>query len=162
DASEFTVYRDIKDKLIDRGIPEGEIAFIHDAKTDVQRDKLFSKVRSGDTRIIIGSTFKMGTGTNIQNKLVAIHHRDCPCRPEDIEQREGRILRQGNENDEVEVLRYVTQGTFDAYLWQIVEQKQSFITQVMTSKSIARSCEDIDETVLSYAEVKSLATGNPL
>lgn len=162
EGGSFSIYHDLKSKLIHRGMAAGEIAFIHDAKTEVQRDTLFAKCRSGDIRVIIGSTAKMGTGTNIQDRLVALHHLDCPWRPADIEQREGRILRQGNKNPEVAIYRYVTKNTFDAYLWQIVEQKQRFIAQVMTSKSIARSCEDVDETVLSYAEVKALAMGNPL
>ncbi|MCX7748219.1 MAG: DEAD/DEAH box helicase family protein [Clostridia bacterium] len=158
----FCVYDDVKKKLVERGIPIDEICFIHDAKNEVQREKMFSQLRSGEKRIIIGSTSKMGTGTNIQQKLVALHHLDCPYRPADIEQREGRILRQGNKNEVVEIFRYVTKNTFDSYLWQIVEQKQRFISQVMTSKSVARSCDDVDETVLSFAEVKALATGNPL
>jgi len=157
----FSVYNYIKENLINKGIPENEICFIHDANTEVQREKLFSDMRYGNKRIILGSTFKMGTGVNIQDRLVALHHLDCPYRPSDIEQREGRILRQGNMNEEVNIYRYVTKDTFDSYLWQIVEQKQKFISQVMTSKSISRNCEDIDETVLSYAEVKALATGDP-
>lgn len=158
----FNVYDYIKERLIELGVNQDEICFIHDAKTEVQKDKMFEELRKGEKRVIIGSTAKMGTGTNIQNKLVALHHVDCPYRPSDIEQREGRILRQGNENDEVNIYRYVTKGTFDSYMWQLVEQKQKFISQVMTSKSTARSCEDLDEVVLSYAEVKALATGNPL
>lgn len=158
----FTVYEYIKKSLIEKGIPEKEICFIHDAKTEIQRDKIFEEVISGSKRIIIGSTQKMGTGTNIQHKLVALHHVDCPYRPSDIEQREGRILRQGNTNEEVNIYRYVTKDTFDAYLWQMVENKQKFISQVMTSKTPLRNCEDIDEAVLSFAEVKALATGNPL
>jgi len=158
----FSVYDDAKKKLIERGIPAEEICFIHDARNEVQRERMFSQLRSGEKRIIFGSTSKMGTGTNIQTRLVALHHLDCPFRPADIEQREGRILRQGNKNEVVEIFRYVTKSTFDSYLWQIVEQKQRFISQVITGKSIARSCEDIDETVLSFAEVKALAIGNPL
>lgn len=158
----FSIYDDAKKKLIERGMPADEICFIHDAQNEVQREKMFSQLRSGEKRIIIGSTAKMGTGTNIQSKLVALHHLDCPYRPSDIEQREGRILRQGNKNEVVEIFRYATKNTFDSYLWQIVEQKQRFISQVMTSKSVARSCDDIDETVLSFAEVKALATGNPM
>ena len=161
DKSVFSVYNYIKDELIRTGIAEKEICFIHDANNEVQRETMFSELRKGSKRIIIGSTDKMGTGTNIQNKLVALHHLDVPWRPSDIEQREGRILRQGNMNKEVNIYRYVTKDTFDAYMWATVENKQKFISQVMTSKSIARNCEDIDETVLSYAEVKALATGNP-
>ena len=162
EKNKFTVYDYIKNNLTERGIPEDEICFIHDAKTEIQRDKMFEEVRQGSKRIIIGSTQKMGTGTNIQDKLVALHHVDCPFRPSDIEQREGRILRQGNKNEEVNIYRYVTKDTFDAYLWQMVENKQKFISQVMTSKVPLRNCEDIDDTVLSFAEVKALATGNPL
>lgn len=158
----FNVYDDIKAKLIARGIPANQICFIHDAKNEAEREKMFSDLRSGTKRVIIGSTFKMGTGTNIQDRLIALHHLDCPFRPSDIAQREGRILRQGNKNEEVYIYRYVTKNTFDSYLWQLVEQKQRFISQIMTSKSISRSCEDIDETILSFAEVKALATGNPL
>ena len=159
---EFTVYDYIKKELILRGVPEDDICFIHDANNEVQREQMFSDMRSGNKRIIIGSTSKMGTGTNIQNRLVALQHVDCPYRPADIEQREGRIIRQGNMNDEVNIYRYVTKDTFDSYLWQLVENKQKFISQIMTSKSVVRSCEDIDDAVLSYAEVKALATGNPL
>jgi hypothetical protein len=158
----FNVYDDIKTKLSSHGIPADEICFIHDAKNEAQREKMFSDLRSGIKRIIIGSTVKMGTGVNIQSRLIALHHLDCPYRPSDIEQREGRILRQGNKNEEVYIYRYVTKNTFDSYLWQLVEHKQRFISQVMTSKSVSRSCEDVDETVLSFAEVKALATGNPL
>ena len=161
DGEGFCAYYDIKKKLVNRGIPENEICIIHDAKTKKQKESMFSAMRTGEKRIIIGSTAKMGTGTNIQNKLVALHHLDCPWRPADIEQRDGRILRQGNENDEVEIFRYVTKDTFDAYLWQIVEQKQRFISQVMTSKSVNRSCDDIDDVVLNYAEIKALAMGDP-
>ncbi len=155
------VYTDLKGKLMAKGIPEYEIAFIHDAKTEVQKSALFSKVRAGQVRVLIGSTFKMGAGTNVQRKLVALHHLDIPWRPSDIEQREGRIIRQGNENDHVVVYRYVTKGTFDAYMWQTIENKQKYIGQIMTSKTPVRSCEDIDEQVLSYAEVKALAVDNP-
>ena len=157
----FNVYDDIKGKLALKGVPEAEIAFIHDANTEVKKKEMFSKVRNGDIRVLIGSTSKMGAGTNVQKKLVAIHDLDCPWRPADLEQRLGRIVRQGNENEEVEVFRYVTEQTFDAYLFQLVENKQKFISQIMTSKSPVRSAEDIDETALSYAEIKALATGNP-
>lgn len=155
------VYTDLKGKLMEKGIPEYEIAFIHDAKTEVQKSALFSKVRAGQVRVLIGSTFKMGAGTNVQRKLVALHHLDIPWRPSDIEQREGRMIRQGNENKHVEVYRYVTKGTFDAYMWQTIENKQKYIGQIMTSKTPVRSCEDIDEQALSYAEVKALAVDNP-
>ena len=155
------VYTDLKRKLMAKGIPEHEIAFIHDAKTEVQKSALFSKVRAGQVRVLIGSTFKMGAGTNVQRKLVALHHLDIPWRPSDIEQREGRMIRQGNENKHVEVYRYVTKGTFDAYMWQTIENKQKYIGQIMTSKTPVRSCEDIDEQALSYAEVKALAVDNP-
>lgn len=158
----FNVYQEIKDQLIEKGLPEKEIAFIHDAKTDQQRDALFDKVRSGEVRVIIGSTQKLGTGTNIQDKLIAAHHIDCPWKPSDLTQREGRILRQGNENDTVEIYRYVTKGTFDSYLWQIQEQKLTYISQVMNGSNINRSMDDLDETVLSAAEVKAIATDNPL
>jgi N12 class adenine-specific DNA methylase/adenine-specific DNA methylase len=161
-SGQFNVYDEMKKCLVEKGIPEKEIAFVHDAKTDEQREALFEKVRMGEIRILLGSTGKLGTGTNVQNKLVAVHHLDCPWRPSDIEQRDGRILRQGNENPVVRIFRYVTKGTFDAYLWQIQEQKLKYITQVMTGKSISRSCEDMDETVLSAAEVKAVATSNPL
>jgi N12 class adenine-specific DNA methylase len=157
----FNVYDDIKQKLKDKGIPEDEIAFIHDANSETQKKELFGKVRSGHVRVLIGSTQKMGSGTNVQHKLVALHDLDCPWRPSDLEQRSGRILRQGNTNPEVEIFRYVTEQTFDAYLFQLVENKQKFISQIMTSKSPVRSAEDIDETALSYAEIKALATGNP-
>ncbi|MBF4692320.1 DEAD/DEAH box helicase family protein [Fusibacter sp. Q10-2] len=158
----FSIYPYIKNELIKRGIPEKEICFIHDANSEAQRETLFSDMRSGNKRIILGSTAKMGTGTNIQDRLIALHHLDCPWRPSDLEQREGRILRQGNQNEAVNIYKYVTKSTFDSYLWQIVENKQRFISQIMTSKSVARNAEDIDETVLSFAEVKALATGNPL
>ena len=158
----FSVYPYIKEELIKRGVAEQEICFIHDAKSDVQRETMFEDIRSGNKRIILGSTQKMGTGVNIQDRLIALHHLDVPWRPSDLIQRQGRILRQGNKNEEVNIYRYVTKGTFDAYSWQIIENKQRFISQIMTSKSIVRSAEDIDETVLSYAEIKALATGNPL
>ena len=158
----FTVYNYLKQELITRGVPEEEICFIHDAKTDEQRDRMFSDVRAGRKRIIIGSTEKLGVGTNIQTRMVAAHHIDCPWKPSDIEQREGRIIRQGNENEEVNIYRYVTKGSFDAYLWGIVETKQRFISQVFTSRELARICEDIDETVLNFAEIKAVASENPL
>ena len=161
-AGVFNVYDDMKAKLIERGIPETEIAFIHEANTDARKTELFGKVRSGAVRVLMGSTAKLGAGTNVQKRLIALHHLDVPWRPSDIEQREGRILRQGNENKEVYVFRYVTEGTFDAYSWQLIENKQKFIGQIMTSKSPARSCDDMDEAALSYAEVKALAAGNPL
>ena len=159
---EFDVYNYIKTELVRRGIPAGEIAFIHDAKTDAAREALFKEMRLGTKKILIGSTEKCGTGVNVQTHLVAMHHVDCPWKPSSIEQREGRGLRQGNENDTVAVYRYVTKGTFDAYSWSVVENKQRFISQVMTSKSIGRSCEDIDEVTFQYAEIKAVATGNPL
>ena len=157
----FSVYNDIRDKLLARGIPSEEIAFIHDANTDVQKKELFSKVRRGAVRILMGSTFKMGAGTNVQDLIIASHDLDCPWRPRDLEQRAGRTIRQGNKNPKVEIIRYVTEGTFDAYLYQTIENKQKYISQIMTSKSPARSVEDIDEVALSYAEIKALATGNP-
>ena len=157
----FNVYDDLKAKLVRMGIPETEIAFIHDAKTEAQKAALFTNVRSGNVRILLGSTAKMGAGTNVQKRLIAEHHLDIPWRPSDIEQREGRILRQGNENSKVDIFRYVTENTFDSYMWQTIESKQKFISQIMTSKSPVRSCEDVDETALSYAEIKALATGNP-
>ena len=159
---QFNVYDEFKRVLMEKGVPENEIAFIHDAKTEAQRDALFDKVRDGEIRILLGSTSKLGTGVNVQDKLIAVHHLDCPWKPSDIEQRSGRILRQGNQNKVVKILQYVTKSTFDSYLWQIQEQKLRFITQVMTGKSIARSCEDMDETVLSAAEVKAVATNNPM
>lgn len=159
---QFNVYDEMKSTLMEKGIPENEIAFIHDAKTDIQRDTLFRKVREGEVRVLLGSTAKVGTGTNVQNKLIAGHHIDCPWRPSDIIQRDGRVIRQGNENDVVHMYRYVTKSTFDAYLWQIQEQKLSYISQVMTGKSISRDCADLDETVLTAAEVKAVATSNPL
>ena len=155
------VYHDIKRKLMNRGVPEEEIAFIHEANTELRKTELFGKVRSGQVRFLIGSTQKMGAGTNVQDRLVAMHHLDVPWRPSDIEQQEGRILRQGNRNDTVSIFRYVTEGTFDSYSWQVIENKQKFISQIMTSKSPVRSCEDVDEAALTYAEVKALATGNP-
>ena len=158
----FNVYDDIKNKLIECGVPEEEIKFIHEAKTEKQKDDLFKKVRNGDVRVLLGSTQKMGAGTNVQDKLIALHDIDCPWRPSDLEQRSGRIIRQGNKNPKVHIYRYVTEQTFDAYLYQLVEGKQKFASQIMTSKSPVRSAEDIDETALSYAEIKMLATGNPL
>jgi len=160
-ADTFSVYTDIRDKLIAKGIPESEIAFIHDAKTEVQKAEMFKKVRKGEIRVLLGSTQKMGAGTNVQDRLIALHDLDCPWRPSDLEQRSGRIIRQGNSNEEVEIFRYVTEQTFDAYLYQLVEGKQKFASQIMSSKSPVRSAEDIDETALSYAEIKMLATGNP-
>ena len=157
----FNVYDDIRRKLEEKGVPNQEIAFIHEANTELKKAELFSKVRSGDVRFLLGSTAKMGAGTNVQDKLIALHHLDVPWRPSDIEQQEGRILRQGNQNPKVKIFRYVTEGTFDSYSWQVIENKQKFIGQIMTSKSPVRSCEDIDESALSYAEVKALATGNP-
>ena len=157
----FNVYEDICNKLKEKGVPPEEIAFIHDANTEKRKAELFAKVRSGQVRFLLGSTAKMGAGTNVQDRLIALHHLDVPWRPSDIEQQEGRILRQGNMNDKVKIFRYVTEGTFDSYSWQLIENKQKFIGQIMTSKSPVRSCEDIDEAALSYAEVKALATGNP-
>ena len=157
----FNVYEDIRDKLMAKGVPEQEIAFIHDANTETRKAELFAKVRSGQVRFLLGSTAKMGAGTNVQDRLIALHHLDVPWRPSDIEQQEGRILRQGNLNPKVKIFRYVTEGTFDSYSWQLIENKQKFIGQIMTSKSPVRSCEDIDEAALTYAEVKALATGNP-
>ena len=157
----FNVYEDIRDKLMVKGVPENEIAFIHDANTETRKAELFAKVRSGQVRFLLGSTAKMGAGTNVQDRLIALHHLDVPWRPSDIEQQEGRILRQGNLNPKVKIFRYVTEGTFDSYSWQLIENKQKFIGQIMTSKSPVRSCEDIDEAALTYAEVKALATGNP-
>lgn len=155
------VYHDIKRKLIRKGVPEEQIAFIHEANTELRKTELFGKVRSGQVRFLLGSTQKMGAGTNVQDRLIALHHLDVPWRPSDIEQQEGRILRQGNQNDTVSIFRYVTEGTFDSYSWQVIENKQKFISQIMTSKSPVRSCEDVDEAALTYAEVKALATGNP-
>ena len=160
-AGEFSVYTDIRQKLIERGIPESEIKFIHEADTEAKKQELFKKVRCGEVRILMGSTQKMGAGTNVQNKIIASHDLDCPWRPADLEQRAGRTVRQGNENPKVGLYRYVTEGTFDAYCWQLVEGKQKFASQIMTSKSPVRSCEDVDATALSYAEIKMLAADNP-
>ena len=157
----FTVYEDIRQKLIAQGMPAGQIAFIHDANTEVKKKELFAKVRTGQVRVLLGSTAKMGAGTNVQDRLVALHDLDCPWRPGDLAQRKGRIERQGNQNPLVHVYRYVTEGTFDAYLWQTVENKQKFISQIMTSKSPVRSCDDVDETALSFAEIKALCAGDP-
>ena len=157
----FNVYEDVREKLVAMGIPREEVAFIHEAGTETKKAELFSKVRSGHVRILLGSTPKLGAGTNIQDRLVALHHLDAPWKPADLEQQEGRILRQGNQNDKVQIYRYVTENTFDAYMWQILENKQKFISQIMTSKSPVRACEDVDDTALSYAEIKALATGNP-
>lgn len=159
--SNFSVYEDIRSKLIARGVPQEEIAFIHDANTEVKKKDLFAKVRAGQVRVLIGSTAKMGAGTNCQDRLIALHDLDCPWRPGDLEQRSGRIVRQGNMNPDVQIYRYATEGTFDSYLWQTVENKQKFISQIMTSKSPVRSCEDIDEAALSYAEIKALCAGDP-
>ena len=158
---EFNIYDDIREKLVAMGIPKEEIAFIHEANSDKQKDELFAKVRKGDVRILLGSTQKMGAGTNVQNKLIALHDLDVPWRPADLEQRAGRIVRQGNENKEVNIYRYVTENTFDAYLWQTIENKQKFISQIMTSKTPVRVAEDVDESSLNYAEIKALATGDP-
>lgn len=158
----FNVYQDVREKLVELGIPEEEVAFIHEAGTEARKAELFAKVRSGQVRILLGSTPKLGAGTNIQDRLIALHHLDCPWKPSDLEQQEGRILRQGNLNEKVQIYRYVTENTFDAYMWQILENKQKFISQIMTSKSPVRACEDVDDTALSYAEIKALATGNPL
>jgi hypothetical protein len=160
DEKDFTVYDDIRDKLVARGIPREQIAFIHEANTETRKKELFSKVRSGQVRVLMGSTFKMGAGMNVQDRLVALHDLDAPWRPGDLEQRSGRIIRQGNMNPEVHIYRYVTEATFDAYLWQTLENKQKFISQIMTSKSPVRSCDDIDETALSYAEIKALCAGD--
>ena len=161
DKDSFNVYSDIKRKLMEKGVPEEEIRFIHEANSDTQKAELFAKVRSGQVRFLLGSTGKMGAGTNVQDRLVALHHLDVPWRPSDIEQQEGRILRQGNRNDKVYIFRYIKKSTFDSYMWQTIENKQKFISQIMTSKSPVRSCEDVDEVTLSYAEIKALATGNP-
>lgn len=151
----------MREKLVARGIPKEEIAFIHEYNTEAKKAELFTKVRAGQVRILMGSTPKLGAGTNVQDRLIALHHLDCPWKPSDLEQQEGRILRQGNQNDKVKIFRYVTENTFDAYMWQILENKQKFISQIMTSKSPVRACEDVDDTALSYAEIKALATGNP-
>ena len=158
---EFNIYDDIREKLVAMGVPKEEIAFIHEANSDKQKDELFAKVRKGDVRILLGSTQKMGAGTNVQNKLIALHDLDVPWRPADLEQRAGRIVRQGNENEKVNIYRYVTENTFDAYLWQTIENKQKFISQIMTSKTPVRVAEDVDESSLNYAEIKALATGDP-
>nr|WP_243271659.1 SNF2-related protein [Enterocloster clostridioformis] len=158
----FNVYDFLKQELIRKGIPENEIAFIHDAHSDKQKEELFADMRSGRKRILLGSTSMMGTGTNIQKRLVAAHHIDCPWKPSDIEQREGRIIRQGNDNEEVNIYRYITKKTFDSYLWGIVENKQRFISQIMTDKTVERECQDVDETILSFAEIKAIASGNPM
>ena len=160
-VSDFNVYEDLRSKLIARGVPPEEIAFIHDANTEVKKKELFAKVRAGQVRVLIGSTAKMGAGTNCQDRLIALHDLDCPWRPGDLEQRSGRIVRQGNMNPDVQIYRYATEGTFDSYLWQTVENKQKFISQIMTSKSPVRSCDDIDEAALSYAEIKALCAGDP-
>lgn len=160
-AKPFTVYEDIRSKLIAQGIPPEQIAFIHDANSEAKKKELFGKVRSGQVRVLLGSTAKMGAGTNVQDRLVAIHDLDCPWRPGDLQQRKGRIERQGNQNEKVHVFRYVTEGTFDAFLWQTVENKQKFISQIMTSKSPVRSCNDVDEVALSFAEIKALCAGDP-
>ena len=157
----FNVYDDIRTKLIRMSIPAEEIAFIHSADTDTKKKELFAKVRQGKVRVLLGSTLKMGAGTNVQERLIAIHDLDVPWRPADLEQRAGRIVRQGNTNPEVDIYRYITEGTFDAYSYQLLESKQKFISQIMTSKSPVRSAEDVDETALSYAEIKALASGNP-
>ena len=156
----FNVYDDVRNKLTEKGIPKEEIAFIHEYNTEVKKAELFAKVRAGQVRILMGSTPKLGAGTNVQDRLIALHHLDCPWKPSDLEQQEGRILRQGNQNEKVKIFRYVTENTFDAYMWQILENKQKFISQIMTSKSPVRACEDVDDTALSYAEIKALATGN--
>lgn len=157
----FNVYDDLKKKLMEKGVPEKEIAFIHSANTEVKKMDLFQKVKTGQVRFLLGSTAKMGAGTNVQDRLIALHHLDVGWKPSDLEQREGRIIRQGNMNKKVQIYRYVTESTFDSYMWQLIENKQKFISQIMTSKSPVRSCEDVDEAALSYAEVKALATGNP-
>lgn len=157
----FNVYDDVREKLVAKGIPREEIAFIHEANTETKKAELFAKVRSGQVRILLGSTQKLGAGTNIQDRLIALHHLDCPWKPSDLEQQEGRILRQGNRNQKVKIFRYVTENTFDSYMWQILENKQKFISQIMTSKSPVRACDDVDDTALTYAEIKALATGNP-
>ena len=152
---------DVREKLVARGVPREEVAFIHEYNTETKKADLFAKVRAGQVRILMGSTPKLGAGTNIQDRLIALHHLDCPWKPSDLEQQEGRILRQGNRNKQVKIYRYVTENTFDSYMWQILENKQKFISQIMTSKSPVRACDDVDDTALSYAEIKALATGNP-
>ena len=159
---EFNIYDELKQMLIAMGLPESEIAFVHDATTEAQRSKLFAKVLSGEIRVLMGSTFKLGLGVNVQNKLVALHHLDVPWRPADMTQREGRILRQGNENEKVNIYRYITEGSFDAYSWQLLETKQRFITELLSGSLTERSSGDIENTILDYAEVKALAVGNPL
>lgn len=158
----FNVYEDIRDKLVAAGVPREEVAFIHDADTEAKKKELFGKVRTGEVRVLLGSTQKMGAGTNVQDRLVAVHHLDVGWRPADMTQRNGRIIRQGNRNKQVQIFQYVTEGTFDAYLYQTLENKQKFISQIMTSKSPVRSCDDVDEQTLSYAEIKALCAGNPL
>ena len=158
---QFNVYDEMKRVLLEKGVPESEIAYIHDAKTEAQRQTIFEKTRSGEIRVLIGSTGKLGTGVNVQDRVISLHHLDVPWKPSDITQRNGRGLRQGNLNEEIGIIHYITEGTFDAYLWQIQEQKLRYITQIMTAKSIARSCEDIDETVLTAAQFKAIATDNP-
>ena len=157
----FNVYDDLKRKLMEKGVPEKEIAFIHDANTEAKKTELFGKVKSGQVRFLIGSTAKMGAGTNVQDRLIALHHLDIGWKPSDLEQREGRIIRQGNHNKKVHIFRYVTESTFDSYMWQLIENKQKFISQIMTSKSPVRSCDDVDETALSFAEIKALCAGDP-
>ena len=157
----FNVYDDVREKLVARGVPREEVAFIHEYNTETKKAELFAKVRAGQVRVLMGSTPKLGAGTNIQDRLIALHHLDCPWKPSDLEQQEGRILRQGNRNKQVKIYRYVTENTFDSYMWQILENKQKFISQIMTSKSPVRACDDVDDTALSYAEIKALATGNP-
>ena len=157
----FNVYDDIRDKLVASGIPREEIQFIHDADTEIKKKELFAKVRSGQMRILFGSTQKLGAGTNVQDRLIALHDLDAPWRPGDLEQRAGRIVRQGNMNPDVHIYRYVTEKSFDSYLWQTIENKQRFISQIMSSKSPVRACDDVDETALSYAEIKALCAGDP-
>jgi ATP-dependent helicase YprA (DUF1998 family) len=159
-ADAFNIYDDVRGKLAAMGIPQEEIAFIHEAATEAKKAELFAKVRSGQVRILLGSTPKLGAGTNVQDRLIALHHLDCPWKPAELDQQDGRILRQGNRNKKVWIFRYVTESTFDAYMWQVLENKQKFIGQVMTSRSPVRSCEDVDDAALSYAEIKALATGN--
>ena len=156
----FNIYDDIREKLVGKGIPREEVVFIHEAGTEAKKAELFAKVRTGQVRILLGSTPKLGAGTNVQDRLIALHHVDCPWKPSDLDQQEGRILRQGNRNKKVKIFRYITENTFDAFLWQVLENKQKFISQIMTSKSPVRACEDVDDAALSYAEIKALATGN--